>query len=88
MGSAGAYGSPGLSASDLMRRWPATDHRREIVMVTDGIDRSGRNANNLWRGLHLNPDVDTASSNRDMVDARLDYDGLTWAWFDRFFKRR
>jgi hypothetical protein len=62
MGSAGAYGSPWLSASDLMRRWQATDHRREIVMVTDGIDRSGRNANSLWRGLHLNPDVDTASS--------------------------
>jgi hypothetical protein len=62
MGHSGAYGSPWLSASDLMRRWPASGNRREIVMITDGIDRSGRNANPGWRGLHLNPDVDTASS--------------------------
>ena len=62
MGSSGAYGSPWLSTSDLMRRWPVSDNRREIVMITDGIDRSGRNAAPGWRGLHLNPDVDAASS--------------------------
>jgi hypothetical protein len=30
-------------------------------MLTDGIDRAGRNGHHLWRGLHLNPDADTAS---------------------------
>jgi len=61
MGTAGAYGSPWLSATSLMQRWPPSDNRHEIVMLTDGIDRAGRNGHPLWRGLHLNPDADTAS---------------------------
>src|SRR5271154_5940858 len=48
LGSAGAYGSPYLSAIDLMKRWPASDNRREIVMVTDGVDRARRGTS--WRG--------------------------------------
>src|SRR5580658_2232773 len=39
IGSSGAYGSPYLSAIDIMKRWPADSSRRAIVMVTDGIDR-------------------------------------------------
>jgi len=58
MGSVGAYGSPYLSVIDLMKRWPANSNRREVVMVTDGIDRARRG----MRGLGTNPDVDTASS--------------------------
>ncbi|HEX3659911.1 MAG TPA: hypothetical protein VHU89_00670 [Acidobacteriaceae bacterium] len=61
MGMPGAYGSPWLSVADLMKRWPASDNRREIVMLTDGIDRAGRNGRHHWRGLHLNPDADMAS---------------------------
>ncbi len=57
MGTAGAYGSPYLSVMDLMKRWPATQNRREVVMVTDGIDRAGRGRNAL-----LNPDVDSAAN--------------------------
>jgi hypothetical protein len=57
-GSMGAYGSPYLSVMDLMKRWPEHNNRREVVMVTDGIDRarggSGR------RGMSINPDVDSA----------------------------
>ncbi|HEX4068338.1 MAG TPA: hypothetical protein VHZ09_20120 [Acidobacteriaceae bacterium] len=60
-GTPGAYGSPWLSVTSLMKRWPVSDNRREIVMLTDGIDRAGRNGQHLWRGLHLNPDADTAS---------------------------
>jgi hypothetical protein len=56
-GSAGAFGSPYLSVVDLMKRWPESDNRREVIMVTDGIDRAGRGRNAL-----LNPDVDTAGS--------------------------
>ena len=62
MGSPGAYGSPWLSVNSLMKRWPVSDNRREIVMLTDGVDRAGRNGRHLWQGLHLNPDVDSASS--------------------------
>ena len=42
VGSTGAYGSPYLSVIDLMKRWPEHPNRREIVMVTDGIDRARR----------------------------------------------
>jgi hypothetical protein len=60
MASSGAYGSPYLSVIDLMKRWPEHPDRREIVMITDGIDR-------FRGGLHygglgvISPDVDSAS---------------------------
>ncbi len=59
LGNAGAYGSPYLSVIDLMKRWPATDNRREVLMVTDGIDRARRGI--PGRGLYINSDVDSAS---------------------------
>ncbi len=59
LGNAGAYGSPYLSVIDLMKRWPANDNRREVLMVTDGIDRARRGI--PTRGLYINPDVDSAS---------------------------
>jgi hypothetical protein len=39
--AAGVNGSPYFSLSDLIKRWPAhtPSERREVVMVTDGIDR-------------------------------------------------
>lgn len=57
----GSYGNPYLSAVDLMKRWPASDNRHEIVMITDGINR-GLHANGIGRGYYVNPDVDVASS--------------------------
>jgi hypothetical protein len=61
LGTAGAYSSPYLSAVDLMSRWPASGDRREILMITDGIDRAYRHWH--WRrGLHTNPDADTAGA--------------------------
>ncbi|MGA7754189.1 MAG: hypothetical protein WCB05_15240 [Candidatus Sulfotelmatobacter sp.] len=59
LGYAGAFGSPYLSVIDLMNRWPESNSRHEIVMVTDGIDRARRGIS--WRGLSINPDVDSAS---------------------------
>jgi len=59
LASVGAYGSPYLSVIDLMKRWPASQNRREVLMVTDGIDRARRSI--PWRGLYINPDVDSAS---------------------------
>jgi len=61
-GSPGSYGSPYLSVIDLMKRWPAHPNRREVVMVTDGIDRARRSSSSRSRMPSTNPDVDTASS--------------------------
>ena len=61
LGSPGVYGSPYLSVIDLMKRWPESSNRREIVMITDGIDRL-----HGWphrRGLGpVSPDVSAAST--------------------------
>jgi hypothetical protein len=61
LASSGAYGSPYLSVIDLMKRWPESSNRREIVMITDGIDRF--RGGPRYRGLSLiSPDVDAAST--------------------------
>jgi hypothetical protein len=39
MGAAGANASPYFSLSDLVKKWPTASARREVLMVTDGIDR-------------------------------------------------
>jgi hypothetical protein len=46
MGSAAGYTSPYLSLSDLMQKWPATEDRREILMITSGIDPLGGGVSN------------------------------------------
>jgi len=39
LGVAGLNASPYFSLSDLIKKWPASDARREVLMVSDGIDR-------------------------------------------------
>jgi hypothetical protein len=39
LGSPGINGSPYFSLRDLVKRWPASNSRREVLMVSDGIDR-------------------------------------------------
>ena len=39
MGMAGINASPYFSLSDLIKRWPASSDRREVLMVSDGVDR-------------------------------------------------
>jgi hypothetical protein len=39
--SVGINASPYFSLSDLMKRWPDAPVRREVLMITDGIDRYG-----------------------------------------------
>ncbi len=41
MGGAMAVASPYFSLETLIKEWPATPVRREVLMVTDGIDRFG-----------------------------------------------
>jgi hypothetical protein len=38
-GISGVNGSPYFSLSDLIKKWPESDSRREVFMATDGIDR-------------------------------------------------
>jgi len=60
LATSSAFGSPYLSAIDLMKRWPESSNRREIVMITDGIDRF--RGGPRYRGLgFISPDVDSAS---------------------------
>jgi hypothetical protein len=39
LGNPGAMASPYLSLGDLIKRWPESSERREVLMITDGIDR-------------------------------------------------
>ena len=39
LGVPGVNGSPYFSLSDLVKHWPESDARRELLMVSDGIDR-------------------------------------------------
>jgi hypothetical protein len=46
-GIAGINGSPYFSLSDLVKRWPAGAPRREVLMISDGIDPYYRGADFL-----------------------------------------
>jgi hypothetical protein len=39
MGVVGVNASPYFSLEDLIKRWPQTNQRREVLLVSDGIDR-------------------------------------------------
>jgi hypothetical protein len=41
MGYLSAISSPYLSLVDLIKHWPGTESRREVLMISDGIDRFG-----------------------------------------------
>jgi hypothetical protein len=41
LGVPGVNGSPYFSLVDVLKKWPATDARHEVLMITDGIDRFG-----------------------------------------------
>jgi|SRR3984957_9557194 len=53
----GAYASPYLSLADLMKRWPESADRREILMITSGIDPLGGGFSN---DPYANPYLQTA----------------------------
>jgi len=50
MGSSGANASPYFSLEDLIKKWPPSNERREILMISDGIDREygGGDINNPY----------------------------------------
>jgi hypothetical protein len=71
-GSAGSSASPYFCLSDLAKRWPSNnrDNRREVVMVTDGVDPY-----NL-RFDPENPYVQSAIN--DSIRAGLVVDSIYW----------
>ncbi len=38
LGNVGASASPYFSLEDLLKRWPQTNERREVIMISDGVD--------------------------------------------------
>ena len=51
-GNVAAYSSIYLSIMDMIKRWPVTGARREMLLIADGIDR--------FRGDPFSPDVDSS----------------------------
>lgn len=60
LGNPGAYGSPYLSLSDLIKRWPDHAGRKEVLMITDGVDRFRSDYSRL-AALSPSPDLDSTS---------------------------
>jgi hypothetical protein len=57
LGFGAAYTSPYLALSELMKKWPETKDRREILMITSGIDPLGGGFSN---DPFTNPYLETA----------------------------
>jgi hypothetical protein len=77
-GEAGISGSPYFCLSDLAKNWPSADAhaRREVVMITDGVD---------YYDQHYDPEdpyVRTAMD--DAVRARMAVYAIYWRSADRF----
>jgi hypothetical protein len=77
-GEAGISGSPYFCLSDLAKNWPSADPhaRREVVMITDGVDYYD------MRYDPSDPYVQTAVD--DAVRARLTVYAIYWQSADRF----
>jgi hypothetical protein len=77
-GSAGTNGSPYFCISDLAKRWPSNDTgaRREVVMITDGVDNYNR------RFDPEDPYVQAAIA--DSARARLTIYSIYWRGQGRF----
>jgi hypothetical protein len=60
-GAAVGYTSPYLSLTDLMKKWPVSEERREILMITSGIDPLGGGfSNDPFTNPYLQAAVDRA----------------------------
>lgn len=53
LGNVGAVASPYFALGDLIKRWPDANERREVLMISDGIDR-------FWGSGPGDPYVDAA----------------------------
>lgn len=61
LGRSVGFTSPYLSLSDLMKKWPVTEDRREILMITSGVDPLGGGfANDPFTNPYLDECVERA----------------------------
>jgi len=67
LGEVGANGSPYFSLSDLVKRWPTGASRREVLMVSDGIDRYYGAGD--WEDPYLDAAIDDAQKAGIIVSA-------------------
>jgi hypothetical protein len=67
VGLGGINASPYFSLSDLVKKWPSATARREVFMVTDGIDRYYGNADP--EDPYLNEAIDAAARAGIVVSA-------------------
>lgn len=67
LGTAGGNGSPYFSVSDLVKRWPAGASRREVLMVSDGIDEYYGGGN--WQDPYLDAAIEDAQRAGIIVSA-------------------
>jgi hypothetical protein len=77
-GEAGISGSPYFCLSDLAKNWPSSDThaRREVVMITDGVD---------YYDMRYDPsDPYVQAAMDDAVRARLTVYAIYWTSGDRF----
>jgi hypothetical protein len=77
-GEAGISGSPYFCLSELAKNWPSSDvhARREVVMITDGVD---------YYDMHYDPeDPYVQAAMDDAVRARMIVYAIYWTSGDRF----
>jgi hypothetical protein len=71
LGTVGAFGSPYLSAVNLMNRWPQHANRRALILVTDGIDRArggaGAGRFDSFPNRGINQGINTRPSSRSLT---------------------
>ncbi|HEY1657335.1 MAG TPA: hypothetical protein VGG14_03240 [Candidatus Sulfotelmatobacter sp.] len=67
LGTPGGNGSPYFSLSDLVKRWPAGASRREVLMVSDGIDEYYGAGN--WQDPYLDAAIEDAQRAGIIVSA-------------------
>ena len=60
IGPSAGFTSPYLALTDLMKKWPTTNDRREVLMITSGIDPLGGGRSN---DPYNNPYLDAAVNN-------------------------
>jgi len=61
LGNPGTHGSPYLSLMDLVKRWPEHGGRKEVLVISDGIDRFRRQRSRM-EAMSPSADADSASN--------------------------
>ena len=70
IGGAAGYSSPYIALSDLMKKWPVTQDRREILMLSSGVDPEGSGfSEDPFNNPYLNEAYDRAQKGNFIIYA-------------------